>query len=102
VNRGGVFWLELEAEGRRPVCILTRNEAIPSLRNVVIALVTGRKRGLESEVTIGPEDGMPQECVISLDNLRTVPKVLLAEPITTLGPEKMDQVCRALDYATSC
>jgi mRNA-degrading endonuclease toxin of MazEF toxin-antitoxin module len=51
---------------------------------------------------IGPEDGMPQECVISLDNLRTVPKALMAEPITTLGPEKMDQICRALDYATSC
>ena len=100
MSRGTVLWLE--AEGRRPVCILTRNEAIPSLRNVVVALVTGRKRGLKSEVTIGPEDGMPQECVISLDNLRTIPKTLLTEPITTLGPDKMDQVCRALNTAMSC
>lgn len=82
--------------------MLTREEAIPRLRNIVVALVTSRKRGLESEVTLGPEDGMPQECVISLDNLRTAPQALLTEPITTLGPERMHEVCRALDYATNC
>jgi mRNA-degrading endonuclease toxin of MazEF toxin-antitoxin module len=47
VRRGTAFWLELEAEGRRPVCVLTRDEAIPSLRNVVVALITSRKRGLK-------------------------------------------------------
>jgi mRNA interferase MazF len=102
VNRGSVLWLDLEAEGRRPVCILTRDEAIGSLRNVVVALVTGRMRGLDSEVTIGPEDGMPQECVISLDNLQTVPKALLTEPITTLGTHRLDELCRALNAATGC
>jgi mRNA interferase MazF len=94
--------LELEAEGRRPVCVLTRDEAIPRLRNVVVALITGRKRGLRSEVTLGPEDGMVRECVVSLDNLRTVPKAQLVEPITELGAEKMDKVCRALAAASSC
>ncbi len=102
MSRGGVFWLELEAEGRRPVCVLTRDAAIPSLRNVVVALITGRKRGLASETVLGPEDGMPQECVLSLDNLRTVPKALWTEMITQLGPERMPQVCRALGAATDC
>jgi mRNA interferase MazF len=102
VIRGGVFWLELEAEGRRPVCVLTRDEAIPRLRNVVVALVTGRRRGLGSEVVLGPEDGMPRECAISLDNLRTVPKVLLVEAITQLMPGRMREVCRALAAATNC
>lgn len=69
MRRGGVFWLELEAEGRRPVCVITRDEAIAALRNVVIALITSRARGLQSEVRLGPEDGLPRECVISLDNL---------------------------------
>ena len=94
--------MELEAEGRRPVCILTRDEAIPTLRNVVVAIITGRNRGLESEVTLGAEDGMPQECVISLDNLRTVPKALLTEPITILGAEKLTELCRALNTAVDC
>jgi mRNA interferase MazF len=102
VNRGGVFWLELKAKGRRPVCVLTRDEAIPRLRNVVVALVTGRRRGLSSEVVLGPEDGMPRECAISLDNLRTVPRALLTEEITQLTPERTREVCRALSAATDC
>jgi mRNA interferase MazF len=102
VSRGGVFWLELEAEGRRPVCVLTRDEAIPRLRNVVVALVTSRRRGLDSEAVLGPEDGMPRECALSLDNLRTVPKALLTEMITQLGPERMSGVCRALRAAAAC
>ncbi len=102
VARGAVLWLELEAEGKRPVCVLTRDEAIPRLRNVVVALITGRRRGLRSEVALGPEDGMARECVVSLDNLRTVPKAQLVEPITELGAEKMDKVCRALAAASGC
>jgi hypothetical protein len=40
VARGELAWLELEQEGRRPVVVLTRDEAIPRLRNIVVALVT--------------------------------------------------------------
>ena len=92
----------MEAEGRHPVCVLTRDEAIPSLNNIVVATVSSHIRGLRSEVLLGPDDGMPRECAISLDNLRTVPKALLVEPITKLGSEKMDEVCRALNASVSC
>jgi mRNA interferase MazF len=102
VNRGAIFWLDLEVEGRRPVCILTRDAAIPGLRNVVVALVTTRVRGLVSEVPLGPEDGMPRECVISLDNVRTVPKAQLTEEITLLGSDRIDDLCRALASANGC
>lgn len=102
VSRGAVFWLELELEGRRPVCVLTRDAAIPTLANVVVALVTTRVRGLPSEVLLGPEDGLPQPCVVSLDNLRTVPKAQLVEPITTLGPDRLAALCDALRSATDC
>lgn len=47
-------------------------------------------------------DGMPRECAISLDNLRTVPKALLVEPITELGADKRGEVCRALETASGC
>jgi mRNA interferase MazF len=102
VARGEICWLELAEEGRRPVCVLTRDPAIPKLRNVVVALVTGTVRGIETEIELGREDGMPRECAISLDNLRTVPKSLLVEPITKLGPKRMDEVCRALGVASGC
>jgi mRNA interferase MazF len=102
VSRGAILWLELEAEGRRPVCILTRDEAIPRLRNVVVALVTARIRGLVSEVRLGREDGMPRACAISLDNLRTVPKAQLTEPITQLGADRLDELARRSRAASGC
>lgn len=45
---------------------------------------------------------MPRECAINLDNLRTVPKALLVEPITELVADKMAEVCRALETASGC
>jgi mRNA interferase MazF len=102
VARGEVRWLELEEEGRRPVVVLTRDEAMPHLRNVVVALVTRTIRGIETEVVIGPADGMPVECAISLDNLRTVPQALLTESITRLDEPRVDAVCRALAHSAGC
>lgn len=102
VARGSVFWLELELEGRRPVCVLTRDAAIPTLTNLVVALITTRVRGIPSEVPLGTEDGMPRPCAISLDNLRTIPKAQLVQPITTLGPDKLALLCKALRTATDC
>ncbi len=102
VTRGGVYWLELEDEGRRPVCVITRQQAIGALRNVVVATITTNTRGLRSEVPLGPDDGLPRECVISLDNVRTVPTPLLVEPITVLDADKFAEVCRALEAASGC
>jgi mRNA-degrading endonuclease toxin of MazEF toxin-antitoxin module len=43
------------------------------------------KRGVASEVPLGPDDGLPRDCALSLDNLRTVPRAQLAEPIVALA-----------------
>ncbi len=102
VVRGEVAWPELEQEGRRPVLVLTRDEALPRLRNVVVALVTRTIRGIDTEVELGPEDGMPIECAVSLDNLRTVPQALLTTSITRLDAERMGAICRALARAAGC
>ena len=102
VARREVRWLELEEEGRRPVLVLTRDDALPRLRNIVVALVTRTVRGIETEVEIGPANGMPVECAVSLDNLRTVPRGLLTEPITKLDPARMGAICRALAHSTGC
>lgn len=45
---------------------------------------------------------MPVDCVISLDNLRTVPRALLTEPITKLDATKLDTICKALAHAAGC
>ncbi|HVY95729.1 MAG TPA: type II toxin-antitoxin system PemK/MazF family toxin [Solirubrobacterales bacterium] len=102
MKRGDVYWLELPNEKRRPALVLTRDEAIPVMRKVVIAHLTSRVRGIPTEVPLHPEDGLPRECAVSLDNLRAVPKSLLSGPIASLSGPRMHEVCQALAIATGC
>jgi mRNA interferase MazF len=102
VSRGDVCWLELADEGRRPVCVITRQEAIPVMQNVVVALVSRTIRDIPTEVRLGRPDGMPAECVITLDNLRTVPRALLTERIASLSGARLHELCRSLAIATGC
>lgn len=102
VRRGDVYWLEHEDEGRRPALVLTRAEAIPVLRRITIAYVTRTIRDIPTEVRLGQSDGMPEECVVTLDNLYTVNRGLLSEPITSLAGPRMHEVCRAIAIATGC
>ncbi len=97
-----MWWHEPPRKKRRPVLILTRDEAIDRLNKLLVVPATGRIWGIPTEVELGREDGMPQDGVLSLDNTSLVRKSLLTERITALGPEKMDQVCRALGRATNC
>jgi mRNA interferase MazF len=102
VKRGDICWLELADEGRRPVLVLTRAEAIPVLRKVTIAFLTRRIRGIPTEVRLDESDGLREECVATLDNVRTVPRALLGTPFTSLSGEQMHEVCRALAIANGC
>ena len=102
MRRGEVWWVERPGSGRRPHLILTRGGAIPVLNSVLSAPATRTVRGIPSEVELGPDDGMPDRCVLSLDNVRVLRKAYFVEPICTLGAVKMDEVCRALGYATGC
>lgn len=82
--------------------MLTRAEAIPVMRRVTIAYVTRTIRGIPIEVRLGEDDGMATECVVNLDNLRTVSQTLLGDPITSLSGPRMHEVCKALAIATGC
>jgi mRNA interferase MazF len=102
VTRGDVCWAELPEEGRRPVLVLTRAEAIPVLRRVLVAPLTRTIRDIPTEVRLGRDDGMADECVVSFDNMQSASRALLAEPIASLSGARMHEVCRALAIATGC
>lgn len=103
VRRGDICWASLPDEDkRRPVLVLTRNAAIPAMNRVVIAYLTTRIREIPIEVRLGTDDGLPRECVVNFDNLRTISRSLLSEPIATLSGPRMHEVCRALAIATGC
>lgn len=102
MSRGDVCWVELPDQKRRPALVLTRDEAIPAMRRVIIAHLTTTIRGIPIEVRLDPADGLPRDCVVNLDNLRTVPRALLSDPIARLSGSRMHEVCRALAIATGC
>ncbi len=102
VNRGEVWWIEAPEIGRRPGCILTRSGAIPVLSSVLVAPATRTIRGIPTEVFLDRADGMPEECVLSMDNLTVVPKSMLSERITMLSPPRLEEACTALAVATGC
>ncbi len=59
-------------------------------------------RDLPSEVTVGPDDGLPKACVVNLDNVTLVDAETLGDVITTLGPDTMGRLCAALNIALGC
>ncbi len=102
MNRGEIWWAAHPEAGRRPFLVLTREGAVPVLNRVIAVPATTTIRDLPTEVLLGPEDGMPAECALSLDNITSLRKTRFSEPITRLGPERMAQVCAALAIATGC
>lgn len=99
MRRGEIWWAELEPPaGRRPVLLLSRNEAYAVRELVTVAPVTTRIRHIPSEVPLGPEDGLPQLCVVNLDTITTIAKGSLHDRLATLGNEKLREVEIALHF----
>ena len=65
----------------RPVLILTREIVRPHLSNVTVAPITSSIRGLSTEVAVGLRNGLDQSCVVSCDNITTIPTSTLGELI---------------------
>ena len=100
MKRGEIWSAELpRPAGRRPVILLSRNEAYEVRRLVTVAPVTTRVRGIPVEVPLGPKDGMPRECVANLETVTTIPKDALRERLTVLSRSKMAAVDAALRFA---
>ena len=100
MQRGDVWRAELPAPiGRRPVVLLSRDVAYRVRTSVTVGIVTRVARSIPVEVPLGPEDGMPQRCVVNLDNILTIPRFRLTGQITRLSSEKMADVARALIFA---
>ena len=102
VSRGEIWWVEHPDAGRRPACVLTRQAAIPVLNSVLVAPATRTIRDIPTEVKLTRDDGMPDDCALSFDNLTTVPKTLITTLITSVPDARLDELCDALRAATGC
>ncbi|CAN5397991.1 type II toxin-antitoxin system PemK/MazF family toxin [soil metagenome] len=101
VVRGELWWAATPS-GDRPVLVLTRDPVAERIDAVVVAACTRTVRGLTSELTLGPQDGMAEDCVASFDNLHTLRKSQFRRRIATLPPDRADDLCVALDAAIGC
>ena len=83
-------------EKLRPVVILTREEVRPYLTWVTVAPITSTRRGLQTEVPVGPPNGLDHESVISCDNVHTIRVTELGMHIGFLLPAQEPSLTDAL------
>ncbi len=70
------------------------------LNAVTIAPITRTMRGIASEVQVGPDEGLPEPCVINRDTIASVPRTVLNPiPVGMLDLTKRVALDRALRYA---
>lgn len=102
MRRGEVWWTEQpEPIGRRPVLLLSRDEAYDVRNAVTVAQITTNIRNIPVEVSLNEKDGLPQKCVVNLDTITTIRKLILIKRICSLSSEKIEQIDRATKFALS-
>jgi mRNA interferase MazF len=103
IARGEVRLYEFAPpDKKRPVVVLTRDNAIAYLSSVTVAPITSAIRGVPSEVLLSEEDGMKAPCAVNLHNILTVPQDRLEKRVAKLTPLRMNEICAALRFSLGC
>lgn len=100
MKHGEVRWYKFRPpDKRRPVVILTRDSVLDYLGEVTVAPVTTTIRDIPSEIILGPDEGMPQECAVNCDHIQSVAKGKIGALVTALPASKMHDVSSAIRFA---
>ena len=100
MRRGDVYWAQFPAPvGKRPVVLISRDEAYAIKARVTVVVVTRTVRGIPTEVRVGPSQGLPKVGVANADEIVTIPRTLLGDRIATLSRAKLDEIDAALRFA---
>lgn len=102
VGQGELWLMETPNQKRRPVLVVSRDEAIPVLNNIVVAPVTSTVRDIPTCILVGPEQGIDHDSVATFDSLAAVPKSVLTTRLGRLGISGRRQICDALDALANC
>ncbi|NLE78910.1 MAG: type II toxin-antitoxin system PemK/MazF family toxin [Rhodococcus sp.] len=85
----------------RPVLILTRELVRPHMNRVTVAPITGTIQGLSTELPVGPANGLDKPCVVSCDNIVTIPADALGRHVgyllTAQEPDLTTAIRNAFD-----
>jgi mRNA interferase MazF len=100
VRQFELWWADLpKPAGRRPVLLLSRDDAYSYLHKFIAAEVTTTVRAIPVEVPLTRRDGLPKPCVVNCDNIRTVSRDALKQRISKLPASRIPEVKRAVGYA---
>lgn len=100
VKKGEVWWVNLpEPIGKHPVVILSRDIACAVRNAITVAEITSTVWDLPVEVPLDQSDGLPKKCVVNVDTIVTIRKSCFSSLITTLSPEKIQQINKAIRFA---
>jgi mRNA interferase MazF len=99
--QGEVWWAEAE-DKRRPVLIVTRTDAIPVLTWLVVAPVTRTVRDIPTEVALGPQEGLREQCAATFDSLQPIRRSFLTQRLGRLDATRRPELCRALSALADC
>ena len=102
VAQAEIWLMETPNQKRRPVLVVSRDEVIPVLNNVVVAPVTSTLRDIPTCIRVGPDEGIDHDSVATFDNLAAVPKSVLTTRLGQLGSSGRRQICDALDAMANC
>ena len=97
MKRGEIRWYTFRLpDKRRPVLILTRDEVIHQLNEIIVVPVTRTIRGLSTEVILTPDDGMPVVCALNFDHVSLAQRERIGSVLCRLPDARWPEVERAL------
>ena len=97
MRRGEVWWARVDK--KRPVVLLSRDEAYDVRALVIVAPATTTIRGYAVELKVGRREGLPRDCVVNCDWLVTIPKEDLVARAGALSAAKLGRLDNALRFA---
>ena len=101
MTRGEIRWYTFRLpDKRRPVLVLTRDEVIDQLNEIIVAPVTRTIRGLRTEVFLTEEDGMPVASAVNFDHLSLGQRDRFGSVLCSLSEQRWPEVRSAL--LTAC
>ena len=97
MKRGEIRWYTFALpDKRRPVLILTRNEVIDSLNEIIVVPITRTIRGLATEIILTPDDGMPVVSALNFDHTALAQRQRLGALLSSLPEERWPEARQAL------
>lgn len=97
MKRGEIWWARLDK--RRPVVLVSRNEAYDVRVLVIAAPVSTTVRGYAVEVRVSRREGLPRPGVINCDWLVTIHRDDLEKRVGALSADKLRHLDDALRFA---